>query len=69
MTPPNDDHEDIDTLLATADTVRVPIVRDWRAVSAELEREVAAMFDAAGTLPPASIVKLLAELGAMRRRA
>jgi hypothetical protein len=41
-------------------------LRTWRQASRELEEQIAALFDQAGTLPPAGVIKLMAELRAFR---
>ncbi len=47
-------------------TLRSVQLRTWRQVSRELEVQIAALFDQAGTLPPGPILSLLAELKGMR---
>lgn len=52
--------------LAAPETDRSPVTRGWREVSAELETAVCGLFDRAGALPPADVIRLLAELRALR---
>lgn len=47
-------------------TLRSVQLRTWRQASRELEEQIAALFDQAGTLPPAGVIKLMAELRAFR---
>lgn len=47
-------------------TLRSVQTRDWRVVSRELDAQIRGIFDAAGSLPPATVIRLMAELGRMR---